>query len=260
MEAREYLKSLIDDCLRNPKLSYRNLAERCGFRSPNYLQMLVAGKKNLTVASASKIAAGLKLNAGKRRQLEILARASSARSESERRKHLTTLQGFAPTIEREGISDRQFDSHWLITVIWQMAQMPGFALTVEYVQSKLRLTVPEAEIAKAIGFLRVKGYLVPQPNGLYLQRPIVFQSTNDIRRIDLQAKHRFFLYNAIHNLDADIADRENQGLTITVPKEKFAEMRLKLREFVVRLNEEYSDLQGSDAVIRLQCSMVKLTH
>jgi len=82
---RSFLRALFEEKKRiNRRFSFRRFAAIVGFKSPNYLQLILDGERNLSVGTAEVIASRLKLNAGERDYFLALVKVAAAASESER--------------------------------------------------------------------------------------------------------------------------------------------------------------------------------
>ena len=69
----EYLAGLIASYReRTPAFSFRWLAERCGLKSPNYVQQVLSGKRRLNAALAARLCAAIKASDEQRETLMLL--------------------------------------------------------------------------------------------------------------------------------------------------------------------------------------------
>lgn len=259
---RVFLRDLIENKITNKGLSYRYFAKRCGINAPNYFQQIIARKRNISDVTALKIAQGLDLDSKERKYFFAMVRLENAKDGVIKEQILAEMRRMAARSDgvNKKITDPSIHDHWLNSVMFELASTKGFTSDINDAATMLSGVATHAEIRKAFDFLVAKGYLVKsEKTGAFTQRPIVFQPLNDVRRIDLQRSHMRFLELAKHRLIDDIDEREYQGLTIAIRKDKLPLIKSKLREFIVSLNEDLSGDSEADQVIRIQLCAFRIT-
>ncbi len=256
---REYLARYLEEH-RNLGESVRALSRRCGISSPNYLQQVILGKRNLTTHFAAKFAEGAKLTPWQTNYLLALVAFEVATSDLARQKALESMWRAANLAERRTISDADLRGNWANPLIWETAKTKFFSENVTNLGLLLRNIVSKEEIEFALNYLRDRGYLATadQNDNKLKAKPIDFKPSNDIRRIDLQRSHSRFLQLAQHRLNDGIADREYQGLTVATRKADFEQIRQRCRDFIQQLNHDFAVDADGDDVIRIQLAVFKL--
>ena len=93
---RDYLKDYYDlQKANDPSFSYKSFSLRSGLKSPNYLQLVIAGKRNLTVENIHQFSRALCLSPGELSYFECLVLANQSREaaqESYYKRKLKTLR------------------------------------------------------------------------------------------------------------------------------------------------------------------------
>lgn len=74
---REYLKVALAEN-QSKGISIRKFTRSSGLASPNYFQMVISGKKNMSIQSAKKVAQALGLNRTEQQYLQTLISLASA--------------------------------------------------------------------------------------------------------------------------------------------------------------------------------------
>ncbi len=237
--------------------SFRQVATACGISSPNFLQQVVSGQRNLTAKMAKKIAVGLELSADEADYLSLLIELEHGKESKEevRRK----LMAVIVRAQRLPIKDPSIHSSWLHAVLWELAGIQNFVLTPDTVAPRIRGFASKQEIQESLEYLLAKGYLVPtNTENVYSQREVAFEALNDVRRIEVQQCHFRMLEIAKHKINDDLANREFQGLTVAIPAAEMDAVKQRVRDFILSLNSEFSHRNNSDTVIHVHCGAYKL--
>lgn len=256
---REYLAAFIAVHQEGGE-SLRALSRRCGISSPNYLQQVLRGQRNLSRHFAAKFAAGAKLGALPAEYLGALVDLELAPTDRDRQRALDDMRRILRRAERRTVRDEGIHGSWVHQVVWEAAKTRGFSTDVAAIRALLRLAATEAEIEASLAYLHGRGFLARAlPSETPTPVPVDFQPSNDVRRVDLQRSHLRFLQLAQHRLNDPLGEREYQGLTAAIKRTDFEAIRQRCRDFVLGLNRDFAvDAQG-DEVVRVQLCAFKLT-
>jgi uncharacterized protein (TIGR02147 family) len=249
---REYLAAFVAAC-QDAGESLRAVARRCDIASPNYLQQVVSGQRNLTQHFARKVAVGASLNATQGEYLLALVDLEAATDDRLRQSALDTMRRLIRRAERRSVRDEGLHASWVNQVVWEAAKTKRFSPEPAALRALLRGTPSLEDVTEALKYLRSRGYLEGTP------APVDFQPSNDVRRVDLQRSHLRFLQLAQHRLNDPLSEREYQGLTAAIRRSDFEAIRRRCREFVAELNRDFAVDEGGDDVMRVQLGVFKLT-
>lgn len=247
---REYLKYEVEV----EKRSFRYLAKRAGLSSPNFLQRVLSGERNIKPTLADKIAVALGLNNSEKQYFCALVDYEDAEGEL-KQTILENLIKLARRAKSKYVQDETIHSSWLNYVLLELARMREPALTLDSATYALKGLATRAQIAEQFEFLVKKSYLVLDDSGCYANpdESVTFNSLNDARKIfDLQKCHLRYLDLAKLRISDALAQREYQGLTIAIPWEHFEVVKKKMRAFIFELNEALLELKEPDSVVRVQ--------
>lgn len=238
--------------------SYRQLSRQAGFKSPNYLQKIAEGQRNLTAQSALKLADAMLLNEEEARFFCLLVERDSASGDTQALQHrMNILRNRA---NAESSSNTAIFNTWLHSVLWELVPTLGPEVNIAILKDRLGHVASAEAIEASFNFLIEKGYLQRNEARGFVQRPIIFNYPNDSRRdLEIQRTHNTYLKMAQHRLNDSLSDREFQGLTISVSASKMPEIKLKIRTFLSRLSEELADDDLADQVIRIQFCAFRIT-
>jgi uncharacterized protein (TIGR02147 family) len=152
---RTYLKDLLARS-KAQGVSGRALGKSLAISSPNYLQRVVRGERNLTESHVSGIALGLDFSKDEARYLKALIRLDRAKSPMEYDRQLEFVKAIISKSGRKVESDRlenSINSHWLHPVVYEMALIQ-VDLTPKTIAELLRGFVTSSEaaqISRALG-------------------------------------------------------------------------------------------------------------
>lgn len=252
---RSFVADLIASKKDQPGWTFRALAQRSGINSPNYLQQVIAGNRNLTAATATKVAAGLGLTVAERRYFLGLIELDQAKTDGKRQEVLDELKGHVAKARKVPLKAPSLHASWLHSLVWEMASVEGRNLSPASVATRMRHAATEEEVADSLAFLLKQGWLekTDQPHH-YRQGQIQFEPLNDVRRLEIQQCHLKYLEMAKRRLIDPLEAREFQALTLAIPRERMPEVKKALRDLVAGLNEKFSGHPAADAVLQIECA------
>ncbi len=153
--------------------SFRQFSRLAGISSPNYLQLVMNGQRNLSVKLAEKIAEVLLLSSSEKTyfiSLVEIAVADEEKQETLRNKQSATLK----KLVSKHVSQNKIRilNEWYHLVIREMTSLKDFNPSGQWISQKLRglITAEQAEeslsIMIAAGFLKVEqnNYIQTEPN------------------------------------------------------------------------------------------------
>jgi uncharacterized protein (TIGR02147 family) len=253
---RSYLEAVASQWTRHGG-SMQALARQLGFTSPNFVQQIVAGKRNLTEQAALKAASGLGLAENERRYLLALVRLTRAKDPGETSQIMLSMKRLVGRARRRQVVDSSIFDHWLYGVVFEMFKLERVSNEQDLAAARLRIGVTAAQLGQAFTFLTQRGYLV-RSQDRWVPAKVDFQPQNDVRRINSQQNHLKFLTQAQHRLSDELFDREFQGLTFAVKEARFTELKERIRAFIRAVDEEFAEDEGGDQVLRLQLGLFKI--
>ncbi len=174
--------------------SYRRFSAMLSLKSPNFLQLVILGERNLSAPLAARLCKLLQLNSDERAYFLALVEAESAGNEKEReeaeknrrialRKLLTTPM----TLLHERIFSR-----WYHMLVRELVFLPDFEFSGEYVSRRLNGLISAAEGEESLNLLLKAGFVVYEDGpdgGRYRAASPVLDSGDGIFTHELMQKH-----------------------------------------------------------------------
>jgi len=257
---RHFLTEFVDFKLKFTGSSYRAFARRSGVNCPNYLQLIIKGRRNLTATSASKVSRGLGLKGAERKYFLGLVELEIAKDTKSKLEVMKRLKIMAQMNQADKVADESLHSSWINLILWEMTLLKDVEMSPDSIMKRLPGIADRDTIVKSLSFLISKGYLVPinQENTKFKQANIAFESKNDVENLNLQMTHMKFLDLAKDRLSEPLDQREYQGLTIAVSKKQLPLIKSRLRAMIRDLNEELSNDPEADNIVRVQFCMYNI--
>lgn len=219
-------------------LSYRGFARAAGLGAPNYLKLVIEGKRNLSSDMAQRFATACRLNAEATEYFKILVSFNQAKRDDERNQlheRLTTFARFRSS-QRLDLAQKEYHGSWYIPAIRELVACPGFREDTAWIASTLMPPITERQAAQALDVLQQLGLLErdesgrlvqvsravstgPQPSGLYL------------RNYHAQMMDR--AVQAMHDIAPD--ERYVSALTLSASPATVREVKRRVMEFRAEL-------------------------
>lgn len=254
---RDFLQEIVNRANDSGE-SLRSLSKQLGFSSPNYLQLILSHKRNLSPVQAAKTGDAIFKTKEEKQYFICLVKLDSTRINDKERvlEEMRSLRfGFGTQDE----FDPSMHTSWLHCVVFEACKLENFDITAENLKDRLMPTLSLEEIQASIDLCLSKGWFAPTevPNR-YRQNDIKFPFTYGRRRLEIQQCHLRFLDLAKHRINADLDVRDFIGLTFTIPRDKLPWLQNRVRAFMDDINNEIEAFGPRDSLMRLQLAWYSL--
>ena len=250
---RSYLRDTIEfRRQQNRRFTVRGLCLKVGLKTDNYVMRIVRRQRNMSPQLAEKFVAALGLKDGDASYFMYLVNIDSARTDQERALNLRAAAQLR--VEANGgvrpIIDDGMLRHWYLGAIWELAGCEGADLAPREIVRSLGHKISVAQAATALQFLRERRYLVESDGKLTQSDRPIFSSTGKADPV-VQLNHKQLLMAARDAVDLPMPERVFSGLTIAIKRERLAEIRARIRQFVLDLRTDLAMDEGADTVYRV---------
>jgi len=264
LDYRSYLKDMFAfRKARDAYFSYRYFSKKAGFASPNFLKLVVDGKRNLSNDSIGKVARGFALKKPEREFLENLVFMNQAGNHEDRDyyyRRMISARGYRKVHKLAGDSYDYF-SRWYLPVVREIVAMGNGYLTPTQIGALLKpkITAKEAEAAlKLLARLKLisKG---PDSNWQSCHRNVT--TGPEIKSLTVANFHREMLKLAAATIDRfKAAERDISGLTLSIERKRFSEIKSRVVEFRKELLALAGDENEPDQVVQVNIQLFPLTE
>ncbi|MDP2600793.1 MAG: TIGR02147 family protein [Deltaproteobacteria bacterium] len=228
---REFLKDMVQE-LKNsqPSFSYRYFAKKAGYTSPNFLKLVIDGKRNLSEESIRKFAEVFKLGKKEKRFFELLVHYNQTIHPERRQQYYQEILDFAEYRSAHELEKEQYEylSHWYYPAILELSHLSSFQENPEWIAGQLQNKISNKEVLAAIDCLSRIGLLVRDENGKLKPAHKALTTGEEARSLAAFSYHEQLLEMANQALKQKAEEREFAAMTMAVSE---AEMK-KLKEMI----------------------------
>ncbi len=232
---RKYLKDSYDHRKQTSNgFSFRQFAKKAGFSSPNFLQLVIDGKRNLTKDSVMRFSNALELGKKEQYCFEALVFLNQSSDPEIKRYYLELLHNLKNTQLGTDINDEQFEylSKWYYPVIRELISLPHFSENPAWIREQLSRKISINEVKNVIEKLLSMGLIKRNDDGKLVQTNENVTTGHEARAIATKDFHEQML--AISKEMVGHIKREGRdlsALTMAVSEKQFAEIKRRIHEF-----------------------------
>jgi len=224
--------------------SYAIFSAAADIKSPNYLKMIIEGKRNLSPDMVGKFAKACALNKAQSDELKLLVLFNQAEDPADRNYALKQLSEYR--VEQKlklGQLDRKvFEKvpNWIGWIIYAMVDQDGVSFESAQLKDLLRGKASEVEINEALENLLKSGELVKDADGKIAKgKPT--EAPEEIPSALVRKLQMQLMYLGLESLYQDGAnEREFGSLTLSLTAKEFEDIKFKLRQLRKALHKDNS--------------------
>lgn len=223
--------------------TYSVFAAAADIKSPNYLKMIIEGKRNLSEDMILKFAKALGLNKARSTEFRFLVLFNQATDPSERNLFLKQLsevrvEGKIKTGEIDQKAWQKLPS-WVAWVVYSMIDQEGVSFQIEEMKTLLRGKVRADEIEQAIQALVDSGDVTRDENGVLKKSRTLTDGADEIPVALIRKLQAQLMLLGLESIYEDNpTEREFGTLTMALTKHEFEEIKFKLRQLRKQLHKD----------------------
>ncbi len=241
--------------------SYRYFAQKAGIPSPNYLKLVIDGKRNLTKKSLVKFQSALGLKGQRAEFFENLVFFNQSDTLAERNLYYHNILKVRARAGLRKLEENQFllFSDWRHIAIRELASLKGFRPNSQWILKKLGKGISEKQVEESLALLSELGLLKRTANG-YAQSDINITTSDEVRSLLVKNYHRQMLNKAAEVLDTlPASQRDISTITIPIHSQDFA----KVKEQIQLMRKELLNLAAESGeggeVVQINIQLFPLT-
>lgn len=264
LDYRAFLRDSYEHKKRHQRgFSYRWFARKAGLSSPNFLQLVIQGKRNLSSESAQRFAEALGLDTTESRFLGDLVSFNQATTPAEKNAHYERLSSYRKhrAVRALELSEFEYYSRWYVPVIRELVTCDGFEESPEWIASKLIPPITPAQASQALELLLRLGFLVREEGGRLVQADPLLSTGPEVRSLAVGNFHRQMMERAAASIELVEREwRDISALTVALGPEAFKLFKQK----IVQLRSELLGLSAAEKtptrVIQLNFQLFPLAN
>lgn len=261
---RQFLAHFFDQQkLKNSSYSHRRFAMQAGLSSPSHFLMIMRGSRNLSLKTISKFNDGLKLNLKERKYFETLVQYNQTTDLPSKAKlfgELMTLRcqnKSSTSLDREKF---EFLSKWYCVAIYVLIDTYDFRADPKWLARRLGGRISSAQATEALNLLEKLGLIEKDNLRGFRQTPGSLTTADDTRSMAVYNYHESMVRLASEALRTlGLEEREFNGVTVAIPKNKVEEIKAKIRAFRKEINQLAGTFEKPDEVYHLNLQFFPLS-
>lgn len=226
--------------------NYAVFSAAANIKSPNYLKMIIEGKRNLSDDMIGKFGKALGLMKEQVDEFRLLVYFTQATDPAERNMFLKKLSEHrvAGKLKSGEIDRKTWEKvpNWVTWIIYAMVDQEGVSYDTATLKALLRDKASDDEIQSALDTLITTGELRrDEATGELKKNRNLIESPEEIPVALVRKLQSQLMYLGLESLYQDSpTDREFGSLTMSLTKAEFEEMKFKLRQMRKSLNKDNS--------------------
>ncbi len=255
---REFLTGYLEKKRESREISFRQLAKKAGLGSPNHIQNVINGRKNLSVATASRLAEALGMSAEDAsffRDLVLLNTTAEPllRETLKRRLIQHRFAEAAGTLEK---SQTKLFKHWYTPIVWAFAPLLRSHVRCLGLVKMTGGLISIRDVERALSSLVEEGFLVQNANGEYANNNEILQIQTSVAKDILEAFYVSCFNAAKRFVNVLPSEKRNMRVsTLAIDSQKIPELQERVRAFHKEIVAWLAEDESVDCVVQLSSSL-----
>lgn len=225
--------------------SFRYLAKRAGFTSPNFLKLVIEGQRNLSSESAEKFAQAFKLSKPETEffiQLVSFNQAKSSTERTECARKMIQSKGFQK-IRPLHQAEYAYYANWYYIPVRELVGFSLFQEDPDWIARTIVPAIDPEQAAQALEDLEALGLIVRGEDGRLRQAQRTVTTANEVSSSAIAQYHKEMLRMAAQSIDAVPREkREISAACVPVSRATAAKIKTMIQDF----RSEVLALAGED--------------
>ncbi len=242
--------------------SHRAVSRRAGFRSSNFLKLVMEGKRNLSAEAAAKFAQAFGLRGASGDYFCELVAYGQAKTTRERARSYERLTRLKPEKALHQLAAHQsaYHSSWYVPAIRELAAREDFREDPAFIARQLVPSITTAQAKKALATLLSLGLLRRTDDGRLVPAEALVTTGPAPQGHHIADYHRAMIAQAAEAIDRfPPEEREIASLTLCVDERKLPDLKRRLQAFRRELLQ-YAESDGRpERVLQVNFQMFPLS-
>ncbi|MFO1519598.1 MAG: TIGR02147 family protein [bacterium] len=264
MDYRAYLKSWFESAKKtSSSISFRKFSEMAGFKSTNFIMLVLQGKRNLSEEAVLKTARALKLNKQETEFFKNLVLYNQADSHEKKDHFYRQLLRSKKYQSLQPILPHQYEycSRWYHSAIRELAASREFDGTPRWIADRLFPPVSPSEIEHSLSLLLKLGFLTKDEEGRYQQCHTRVSTGAETASVAVFNYHFNLLDLAKVILERLPAERRDiSALTLGVLKSRVPQLKQMIQNFRQEVLKLVAEDDNPEEVVQINIQMFPLTR
>jgi uncharacterized protein (TIGR02147 family) len=229
----------------DPKFSHRFLSKRLGLSSPNFIMMVMQGKRKLTRAMASKIAQEFKLSKKEAEYLECMVEFTRAATAREKDGYFSRMMELRKKTNVNKLVDYQYElySKWYNLAIRELVTYPEFKGNYSWLAKKVFPAITPGQAKDSVELLLRLG-LIKKKGNAFVRSSALITTGPEVSSTAVSNFHRIMAQIGSSAIDAvPKNERDMTACTMNISQKGFE----KIKETIAECREKVLSIAEDDS-------------
>lgn len=265
LDFRAYLRdAFLSRQAREPKFSYRAFAKLAGYASPNLLQLIIAGRRDLPTSHLPGTIRALDLNKQEADFFANLVGFTQADGFEEKNFHYQRIlrsRKYAAVKPVEKVQFEYFDQ-WYHPAVRELLVHEEFDGSMAWLASRLHPPITPAQAGKSVELLESLGLIRRDAaTGRWLHAEASISTPSEVESLAVANYHRSILRLASDAIEAHGPERRDlRAVTLGIPRSALPDLKKRMEEFwrdLISLGDARGDVEE---VVQVGLQLFPLTR
>lgn len=265
-EYSDYRSYLGDMFLHSKKVSkhfsHRSFAKRAGFHAPNFLKLVIDGKRNLTLESLAQVAQGFRLSASEKDYFSDLVFFCQATDQTKKAEFLDRMMRSRSFQKVRPLDAAQFGYYqkWYYIPVREMVALSDFRNDPEWIAERLGENVSAADVKTALQDLILLGLLKIDKNGDLRQIEASVNTANEVTSAAIVQYHKNMIQLGADSIEkTKPSHREVSAVCVAVSAETVNEIKSRIQKFREEILTLVNDDKSPQSIYQINFQLFPLT-
>lgn len=216
------------------QFSFRYFSQRAGFASPNFLKLVIEGKRNLSDDSIPRFTSALKLSGSESEFFTHLVHFNQAKTPSQRTESAQLMLRTKGFLKVHPLQQAEFAyyANWYYIPIRELVGFPDFQEDSQWIANRLRPKVSFEQAQQALHDLEALGLLKRNAAGRLSQTQRTVTTSNEVSSSAVARYHKDMMNLAMDSIDhVPRTQREISAACVPISKVTAAKIKAMIQDF-----------------------------
>jgi uncharacterized protein (TIGR02147 family) len=262
IDFRDYLSQvLLHLRTTNKSLTYRKLSAEFGFKSPNFLLLLIQKKRKMSIETAQKITKILNLNKIEKEYFLLMVKSTLAKDVVDREMITKRMLQIQRNRHQKVIEPKIYElyENWYQVILYELLNLQQMPQTTAFLSSFFEEKVSEKQIAEAIEKLNELG-LIEKRNNRWVNKQTNLKTGDFFSNTFVILFHKKMLELAEKSLNRHTGkERYLSALTLPISETSHQKIRELIEEFKIKALEICEETPDNNRVMQLNLQFFPIT-
>ena len=258
---REFLKDRYRQLKEHdPLFSFRYFSKQAGFGSPNYLKLVMDGKRNLSAEAIGKFAKGLRLDAHETEYFRYMVEYNQCDHAQKKQVYEAKLMYLRELFKVKTLIPELYDYYhdWYHAAIREMIKSGTVKNDPVVIGRSLVPAISEEEARSSVELLKRLNFITDNNGNLESASTEVDSTSSEMAQKIHYEQMAELAAQSLYTQGPETQDFES--VTLSLPQNKVAELKEKIKELVANLGGSSNGANPGDSIFQLNVQLFALTR